>query len=658
LTRQIGRDRDLAVYDSAPGFRHFQETLMGSARPPTDTSDRPGPGVSLSVLIAMAACAAIGLSLALRYLGGPRAAAAADLPLLVVLAVGGVPLVARLVWRAIHGQFGADHLAAVSIVASVLLGEYLAGAIVVLMLSGGQALEQFAVTQATSVLRALAARTPSIAHRYRDGRLEDVPAQDLAVGEEISIHPHELCPVDGEVVRGQGTMDESYLSGEPFTIAKGPGASVLSGAINGETALDVRAVRVAADSRYARILRVMQDAEQRRPRLRRIGDQLGAWYTPAALALGALAWAASGDPLRFLSVVVVATPCPLLIAIPVAIIGAISSAARRGIIVKDPAALEQLTQCRTMILDKTGTLTYGRPVLSEELYGPGSTRDEVLPLVAAVERHSRHPLAAPILAAATDAGCVLPPVTWIREEPGVGLHAKVGGRSVLITSRAHAAAHFELPAGQPAGLECVVIIDERYAAIYRFHDMPRADSRGFVGHLGPEHGFTRIMLVSGDRESEVRRLAEAVSIHDVFANTSPEEKLEIVRRETLTARTVFVGDGINDAPALMAATVGIAFGQHEDVTSQAARVVIIDSSLAKVDEVIHLSYRLRRVALQSAVGGMLLSAAGMSLAAAGWLSPVAGAVLQEAIDLVAVVNALRMTAGFSAPGQAVVSGPP
>jgi heavy metal translocating P-type ATPase len=616
---------------------------MRSARRPVVTSDSVSPGVSLSVLIAATTSAAIVLSLGLRYLGGPRDATTADLPLLVVLTVGGLPLVARLVWRAIHGQFGADHLAAVSIVASMLLGEYLAGAIVVVMLSGGQALEQFAVAQATSVLRALAARTPTIAHRYRAGLVEDVPVQDLAVGDEVSIHPHELCPIDGEVVRGQGTMDESYLTGEPFTIAKGPGAAVLSGAINGDTALDVRAVRVAADSRYARIIRVMQEAEQHRPRLRRIGDQLGAWYTPAALLLGALAWAASGNPLRFLSVVVVATPCPLLIAIPVAIIGAISSAARRGIIVKDPAALEQLTQCRTMILDKTGTLTYGRPALSEELYAPGYTRDAVLPLVAAVERHSRHPLAAPILAAAAAAGCVLPPVTWIREEPGVGLHAQVSSRNVLITNRAHAAGRFELPAGQPTGLECVVIVDERYAAVYRFHDIPRADSRGFVGHLGPEHGFTRVMLVSGDRESEVRRLAEAVSIRDVFANTSPEEKLEIVRRETAAAPTVFVGDGINDAPALMAATVGIAFGQHEDVTSEAARVVIIDSSLAKVDEVIHLSYRLRRVALQSSVGGMLLSAAGMSLAAAGLLSPVAGAVLQEAIDLVAVLNALRMT---------------
>jgi P-type E1-E2 ATPase len=223
----------------------------------------------------------------------------------------------------------------------------------------------------------------------------------------------------------------------------------------------------------------------------------------------------------------------------------------------------------------------------------------------------------------------------------VGLHAQVGDSQVLVTSRSHAASRFELAPSQSTGLECIVLIDDRYAATFRFHDVPRAESRGFVSHLGPKHGFSRVLLVSGDREAEVRRLADSVSIAQIHAGTSPEEKVAIVRRETDQTKTVFIGDGINDAPALMAATVGIAFGQHSDVTSEAARVVIIDSSLSKVDELIHLSYRLRRVALQSAIGGMLLSGVGMMFAAFGYLSPVAGAVAQEAIDLVAVLNALR-----------------
>jgi heavy metal translocating P-type ATPase len=590
--------------------------------------------------IALLALAGIVCHLVLGY-GTGLAAWWSSVPLLAVLVAGGLPLVIRLAWRALHGEFGADHLAGVSIAASVLLNEYLAGAIVVLMLSGGNALEQLAVAEATSVLRALARRVPTLAHCRRGSAFEDVPVGDIHIGDEISVLPHEICPVDGEVVQGHGTMDESYLTGEPFRISKGPGATVLSGAINGDASLAIRATRLAADSRYAQIMRVMQDAEQRRPNLRRIGDQLGAWYTPVAVTLAGLTWYWTGDPIRFLSVVVVATPCPLLIAIPVAIIGAISAAARRGVIVKDPAALEQLTLCRTMILDKTGTLTYGRPALSDEVYAPPFTRETVLPMVAAMEQHSRHPLAAAIIRAAEDARYPLPDVEWIREEAGVGLRARVRDADVLITNRTHTADRFELPASQPTGLECVVVIDGRYAAVFGFHDVPRADSRGFVEHLAPRHGFTRVLLVSGDREAEVRRLAEAVAITRVHAETSPEQKVQIVRQETALARTMFIGDGINDAPALMAATVGIAFGQHSDVTSEAARVVIIDTSLSKVDELLHLSYRLRRVALQSAVGGMLLSGAGMALAAMGLLSPVAGAVAQEVIDLVAVLNALR-----------------
>jgi len=558
-----------------------------------------------------------------------------------VLAAAGLPLVLQLVWRGLHGEFGSDQLAGVSIVTSVLLREYLAGAIVVLMLAGGNALEQLAVARAQSVLRALAKRIPTIAHRRHRSGFEDVPVEDVAVGDELSVLPHEICPVDGEVIDGHGSMDESYLTGEPFTISKGPGAMVLSGAINGGSSLVIRTTRVAADSRFARIMRVMRAAEQRRPALRRVGDQLGAIYTPVALVLAAAAWWWSGQPERFLSVVVVATPCPLIIAIPVAIIGAISTAARRGIIVKDPAALEQMTLCRTMILDKTGTLTYGRPTLSDEEYAAPWTREKVLPIVAALERHSRHPLAGAIVRAAEAAGYPVPDIEWLREDPGTGLVGRVEGSTIRITNRARASETFTLPPGQPDGLECVIIVDDQYAATLRFHDVPRPDSRGFVGHLGPRHGYTRVLLVSGDRETEVRRLAQSVGITDIYAATSPEEKVEIVRRETAKTKTLFVGDGINDAPALLTATVGVAFGQQSDVTSEAAGIVVIDTSLSKVDELIHLSRRLRRVALQSAVGGMALSLAGMLLAAAGFLTPVAGAVLQEGIDLVAVLNALR-----------------
>ena len=597
-------------------------------------------GVGRDAWIALLALAGISAHVYLRY--ATRASAGTALaPLVIALTVGGVPLVGRLIWRGVHGEFGADHLAAISITAAVWLGEYLAGTIVVLMLAGGNALEQFAVAEATSALRALARRVPTIAHRRQGADFVDIPVGEVAVGDELAILPHEICPVDGDVREGHGSMDESYLTGEPFRIAKGPGAAVLSGAINGDARLTIRASRVAADSRYAQIVRVMRDAEERRPRLRRLGDQLGAWYTPAAIAVAAAAWYASGDPIRFLSVVVVATPCPLLIGIPVAIIGSISTAARRGIIVKDPAVLEELTRCRTMILDKTGTLTFGRPSLSDELYAAPFDRAAVLPKVAALERYSRHPLAAAVTAAAAEASCQLPPVEWIREEPGAGLRGLVDGVEVLVTSRAHAAEHVDLPPGSATGMECVVIVDGRYAATFRFHDGPRPDSRSFVDHLSARHGFEHVMLVSGDRTSEVERLGRSVAINETYGDTSPEEKLAIVRRAASRQRTVFVGDGINDAPALQAATVGIAFGRQSDVTSEAAGAVVIDSSLSTVDELMHVSRRLRRVALQSAIGGMLLSAVGMCVAAIGALPPVAGALAQEAIDVVAVLNALR-----------------
>jgi heavy metal translocating P-type ATPase len=589
--------------------------------------------------IATIATTAIAVHLVLRLNGASPYSQ--EIPLFAALATGGSVLVARLVSKASRGDFGSDQLAGISIVAATLLGQYLAGTIVVLMLSGGETLEHYAVARATSVLRALANRVPIVAHRRREGGLDDVAVDAVRVGDELSVLPHEVCPVDGDVVAGHGAMDEAYLTGEPFTISKGPGSRVLSGAVNGGASLIIRATRIAADSRYAQITRVMREAEQRRPALRRIGDQLGAWYTPVALLVAGAAWVATGDPIRFLSVVVVATPCPLLIAIPVAIVGAISAAARRGVIVKDPAALEQLTLCRTMILDKTGTLTHGRPELTGEVYASGFCRETLLPQLAAMERYSRHPLADAFVRAATNAGFALPDVDWIREDPGTGLTAAIAGTTILITNRPHAPDPRELPPPADSGLECIAIVNGRYAAAFRFHDVARADSSAFIGHLGPKHGIDRVLIVSGDREAEVRRLAEAVSIAEIHADASPEQKLAIVRGETARARTMFIGDGINDAPALLAATVGVAFGRQSDVTSEAARIVIVDSSLQKVDEIMHVSYRLRSIALQSALGGMALSVVGMGFAAAGLLPPVAGAVAQEAIDVLVVLNALR-----------------
>ncbi len=600
--------------------------------------------------IAVLALAAIGLHLVLRFSRVAEAELAGlpvrDWPLVVCLAVGGTALVVELLRKLFRLEFGSDMLAGIAIVTAALLGEYLAGSLVVLMLSGGGALEAYAVRNASAVLQALARRMPAGAHRKLDGQVVDMPLEEVTVGDLLVVLPHETCPVDGVVVEGHGVMDESYLTGEPYKISKVPGAAVLSGSINGETALTIRAEKLAVDSRYAKIMQVMRESEQRRPRLRRLGDQLGAFYTPLAVGIALAAWITSGDVVRFLAVLVVATPCPLLIAIPVTIIGSISLAARRGIIIKDPAVLETIDTCRTAIFDKTGTLTYGEPRLTEILPAAPFATGEVLSLVASLEQYSKHPLSAPVIDAARQQAVRLSEATEVSERPGEGLQGVVSGKRLEITDRKKLAVKRpELLAGlapSASGMECVVLIDGRYAGTLRFRDEPRAEGALFVRHLAPCHHFERMMIVSGDREAEVRHLASRVGIDEIYAEQTPEQKLEIVRRESARSRTAFLGDGINDAPAMTAATVGVAFGQNSDITSEAAGAVVLDSSLQSVDELLHISRRMRWLALESAVGGMALSVVGMGLAFAGYLPPVAGAVAQEVIDVLAVLNAVRV----------------
>jgi P-type E1-E2 ATPase len=353
----------------------------------------------------------------------------------------------------------------------------------------------------------------------------------------------------------------------------------------------------------------------------------------------------SGEVIRFLAELVIATPCPLLLGIPIAIIGSISLCARRAIIVKSPVVLEQIAECRTAIFDKTGTLTYGEPTLIDQLVAGGFEQKTVLTLVASVERYSKHPLARAILLAAKTQGIQLPEATEVGEQPGHGLIGTISGHHVQITSRnkliAQKVTGSDKIPPMAGGLECVVAVDGKYAAVYRFRDAPRAESRSFIKHLGPQHQFKHVMIVSGDRESEVQYLAGQVGITEIYAQKTPEEKLAIVRKETAAAKTLYVGDGINDAPAMMAATVGMAIGQNSDVTAEAAGVVIMDNSLTKVDEFMHIIRRMRIIALESAIGGMALSIIGMVFAATGHLNPVSGAITQEVIDVLAVLNALR-----------------
>ncbi len=567
-----------------------------------------------------------------------------NLVLLCAIVTAAVPLSIELLREILKGNFSVDILAFISIVSALFLDEYWVAAIVILMLSGGKALEEYATGRASSVLSALSRRMPQVAHRMTaDGSTSDVAASSVAVGDRLMLYPHELCPVDGVVTGGSGTMDESYLTGEPFLIGKAPGTAVLSGAINGDRALTIEATRPASESRYAKIVEVLHASEQNRPRIRRLGDRLGSWYTPLAVGLALLSWAVSGVPERFLAVLVIATPCPLLLAIPVAVIGAISVAAKHGIVVKDPSILEKADQCRTLIVDKTGTLTYGRPHLTEIIQTGAWPRRALLQFAASLERYSKHPLGGAILRAAKEEEIPLLPAQDVSESPGHGLAGHLDAHHVLLTGRQKLAP--ELAARLSAvstGLECVIVVDGKLAGLIRFHDEPRFESKPFLSHVESRHGIDKIVLLSGDRPSEVNLFAENMGISHVYGGKSPEEKLAIVRELTAKGATLYLGDGINDAPAMMNATAGIALGVSSDITSEAAGAVILQSSLASVDVLIHIGRRMRQIGLTSALGGMLLSGAGMVAGAFGYLTPIEGAILQELIDLASILNSLRM----------------
>lgn len=557
-----------------------------------------------------------------------------ETPLLVVLALGGALLLIDLLKKAVKLEFGADLLAGISIVVSFILGEYLAGVVIVLMLSGGEVLEQFVVAKASSSLRALMNRMPKVAQVIDGSRVREIPVEEITTDHILVILPHQVSPVDGIVVEGTSVMDESFLTGEPYMMRKIPGSEILSGALNGESMLKIRPTSKVKDSRYSQIVSTMKKIESEKTPIRRLGDNLGAWFIPIALLIAGLACGVSGDPLRFLAVLVIATPCPLLIAIPVCIIGAVSVAAKRGIVIRNPAALELIPKCKVLLLDKTGTITFGLPSVYR-IYSNNISEDELVQITASLEQYSKHPLAKAVLEESKKRKLVPLPVTSVSEKPGEGLRGVVNGRNVEVTSRKKFPVNYE-----EFGLECVVLIDGKLAGLFQFLDAPRPDSKPFISHLEASHGIKRVVLISGDRESEVRRVADLVGIKEVLFSQSPEDKVNQVDKEK--NKTIFVGDGINDALALSRATVGVALGKRGDISAEASDCVVLDSALYRVDELLHLASRMKSVMLVSVIGGMVLSLVGMGFASFGLITPVQGALIQEGIDLFAVLNALRV----------------
>jgi heavy metal translocating P-type ATPase len=568
---------------------------------------------------------------------------------MVGLVLTGTPVVARSLRGVLGGHFAADLVATLAIITAVLLLEPLPGLIVVLMQTGGEALERYAEGRASRAVRELEAAAPRWAHRVVGGVVEDIAAADLRVGDVVLVRPGELVPCDGVVQSGESHVDQSTLTGEPLPIAATPGVSLMSGSVNGEGAVMVRATRTSAESRYARIVELVRSAQESKSPIQRVADRYAVWFTPLTLLVCAIAYAVSGDPLRVLSVLVIATPCPLILATPVAIVGGINRAARRHVIVRDGGAMERLASVDTAAFDKTGTLTYGTPHLATVRPARGIAEGELLRLAASLEQASGHLLGRAVVNAALERGITLAPAANVRERPGRGIAGTVANRTVLIGTRGLAVETYpaltealRATADDANGLHAHVIVDGAVAGRLEFADRMRAGMPQLLRELN-ELGIRRTLLLSGDHAEHVSAMAAQLGISEVHAELLPEDKVAIVRRlQDEHHRVVMVGDGVNDAPALSSATVGIALAGHGGgITAEAADIVILVDEPARVAEAIRISRRTLRIARQSIGVGIGLSAVGMLFAAAGYIPPTVGALVQEGIDIAVIFNALR-----------------
>jgi heavy metal translocating P-type ATPase len=558
----------------------------------------------------------------------------------------GVPLIARTVRGALRGHFAADVVAALAIGTALALQQPLAGLVVALMQTGGEALERYAEGRASNALRMLEEAAPRIAHRVRDGDAEDIPVERIVVADVLLVRPGELVPCDGVVVDGRSHVDTSALTGEPVPVTAIPGVDLPSGSLNQEGALRVRARARASESQYARIVEMVRTAQASKAPLQRLADRYAIWFTPLTLAVCAVTYALTHDPTRILSVLVVATPCPLILATPVAIIGGISRAARSRIIVRHGGALEQLASVTVAIFDKTGTLTIGRPEVSDVVATNGMDANSVLALAAAVEERSGHLLARSVVAEARARGLPIAEARAIIESPGRGVTGDVHGREVAVGSQAYILERYpslrrEWKAPAKPVLSAHVTIDAAHAGVIEFADRVRPAAATTIEQLR-QGGVRRVLLLSGDDAQTARAVANAVGIREARGDLLPQDKVSVVGELVKAGeRVLMVGDGTNDAPALTAATVGVAMARHGGVTAEAADAVLLSDDIADVARAIQISKRTMRVAQQSILAGLGASAAAMVFAAMGMIPPTVGALLQETIDVAVILNALR-----------------
>ena len=571
-----------------------------------------------------------------------------------VWGMGTVPVAAGLLLFMIRdllaGRVGVDAIAFVSMSAALLLGETLAGVVVAVMYAGGNALEDFAVGRAERELKSLVDRAPSVAHRLRDGGVEDVPIEKIAVGDAILVRAGEVVPVDGVLTSAGAALNEAALTGEPIPVNRRKGEGARSGAVNAGEIFEMRASATAGESTYAGIVRLVTAAQTAKSPFIRLADRYAILLLPVSLIIAGAAWVLSGDPIRGLAVLVAATPCPLILAAPVAFIAGVSQAARNGILIKGGGALEALARIRTVMFDKTGTLTVGGARLIAVEVAPGESAEEVLRLAGSLEQASHHVVAAAIVDAALARGLFLEVPENVRETMGSGLEGLVGARRVCAGSHQlvhgarepeHWAVRVLRRASWRSALSVFVSVDGRTIGAILLGDELRRETPRAVQKLRGA-GVSRMVMVTGDRADAAETIGAALDLDAVLAERVPADKVDAVATERRLRPTMMVGDGINDAPALAAADVGVAMGSRgASASSEAADVVVLVDRLDRVADAVVISKRARIIAVQSVVVGLALSGVTMGFAASGWLSPVAGALIQEGIDVAVILNALR-----------------
>jgi heavy metal translocating P-type ATPase len=598
--------------------------------------------------------ALLGISLGGLALGGGLAVAGFGAAASGVwAAVTGLGVAAGLAWVAAAArrrQLGVDVIAVLAQLGALAVGEPLAGAIITVMLASGRLLEARANARAERDLRALVNRAPSVAHRYNDDHIVDCPLDAVRPGDLLLVRAGEVVPVDGLVESAVAVLDESALTGEPLPVDHVTADAVRSGIVNAGDAFDLRATTSAATSTYAGLVRLVEQARASNAPFVRMADRFAGWFVLASLILAGVAWAVSGDPVRAVAVLVVATPCPLILAAPVAIVAGLSRASRVGVIIKGGGALERLADGTVLLLDKTGTLTEGRPTVAEIITSPNYTTTAVLSAAASLEQLSPHVLASAVVRGAHDRGIALTLPEAVQEVPACGVRGRVAAQEIAVGK-----ASWILPDGPPpswvrtvtrradldGALTMFVLIDGDAAGAIVLEDPLRPDAPRTIRNLR-DRGIGRVEMITGDRADVAESVGAIIGVDEVLAERTPDEKLDAVREAKRYGSTIMVGDGINDAPALAAADVGVAIGARgATASSEAADVVLAVEQLDHLADGIAIARRARTIALQSVIVGMSLSGLAMLAAAAGVLPPVWGALLQEAIDVAVILNALR-----------------